>query len=245
MRGITISFPGVLALDNVDFFLRPGEVHSIMGENGAGKSTLVKLLLRLYDPSEGAIRWGGVDLRDMDPADLRGRIGAVFQDFVRYQFSAAENVGLGNPAHVADRPRIVEAARRAGATALVEALPGGWDTVLGGWFEAGHELSAGQWQKLAVARAFARQAALLILDEPTSNLDARAEYNLFRRFHELAKGRTTIIISHRFSTVRVADRILVMDKGRIVEEGTHAELIAKGGLYARLAEMQFAAEAAE
>ena len=179
--------------------------------------------MRLYDPTEGEIRYGGVDLRDMDPADLRRRIGAVFQDFVRYQFTAAENIGLGNPAFVEDRARISEAARRGGAAALVEALPKGYDTVLGGWFEAGHEISSGQWQKLAVARAFMREdAEVLVLDEPTAAIDAEAEHELFQRFKQLAADRTAIVISHRFSTVRIADRIAVLHGGRLEELGTHA-----------------------
>ena len=213
------------ALRNVSLRLEPGETLGLVGENGAGKSTLVKLLLRLYDPTEGRITYGGVDLRDLDPADLRSRMGAVFQDFVRYQFTAAENIGLGNPEHVDDRPRIAEAARRAGAASLVESLPRGLDTVLGGWFEAGHEISAGQWQKLAVARAFMRDAEVLILDEPTASIDAEAEHELFVRFRELAAGRTAIVISHRFSTVRIADRIAVLHGGRVEELGSHRELV--------------------
>ena len=199
----------------------------------------MKLLLRLYDPTEGAIRYGGVDLRDMDPRELRDRIGAVFQDFVRYQFTAAENVGLGSPPHLGDRARIEEAARRGGATAVVEALPAGLDTVLGGWFEAGHELSAGQWQKLAVSRAFMRQEAeVLVFDEPTAAIDAAAEHELFQRFQALAADRTAIVISHRFSTVRIADRIAVLHAGRLEELGSHRELVARGGRYAHLFGLQ-------
>jgi len=191
--------------------------------------------MRLYDPTEGEIRWGGVDLRDMDPRELRGRIGAVFQDFVRYQFTAAENIGVGEPAHVDDRSRIAAAARRGGADALVASLPQGYDTVLGGWFEAGHELSAGQWQKLAVSRAFMREEAeLLVFDEPTAAIDAEGEHELFQRFQALAADRTAIVISHRFSTVRVADRIAVLHGGEVVEIGSHDELIEAGGAYARL-----------
>jgi ATP-binding cassette subfamily B protein/ATP-binding cassette subfamily C protein len=241
LDGVSFRYPGTgeWALRDLTLTIAPGEKLGLVGENGAGKSTLVKLLLRLYDPTAGAIRWGGVDLRDMDPAELRGRIGAVFQDFVRYQFTAAENVGLGNPPHVADRVRIAEAARRGGATALVEALPRGWDTVLGGWFEAGHELSAGQWQKLAVSRAFMREdAELLLLDEPTASIDAEAEHELFQRFQALAADRTAIVISHRFSTVRIADRIAVLHAGRLEELGPHRELVARGGRYARLFGLQ-------
>ena len=238
---VSFRYPGTdeWALRDLTLTIAPGEKLGLVGENGAGKSTLVKLLLRLYDPTEGAIRWGGVDLRDMDPADLRGRIGAVFQDYVRYQFTAAENVGLGNPLHVADRPRIEEAARRGGAEALVTALPRGWDTVLGGWFEAGHELSAGQWQKLAVSRAFMRdEAELLVFDEPTASIDAEGEHELFQRFQALAADRTAIVISHRFSTVRVADRIAVLHAGRLEELGSHRDLMARGGRYGHLFSLQ-------
>ncbi len=210
-----------------------------MGENGAGKSTLVKLLLRLYDPTEGAIRYGGVDLRDMETAELRSRFGAVFQDFVHYQFTAGENVGLGLPALVEDRARIGRAVERAGAGELVGALPRGLETPLGGWFESGHELSAGQWQKLAVARAFMREEAeVLILDEPTASIDAEAEHDLFQRFRELASSRSAIVISHRFSTVRIADRIAVLHGGRLVELGSHRELLAQDGRYAHLFRLQ-------
>ncbi|HSN91025.1 MAG TPA: ABC transporter ATP-binding protein [Anaeromyxobacteraceae bacterium] len=240
-RDVSFRYPGkdAWALRNLSLTIAPGEKLGLVGENGAGKSTLVKLLLRLYDPTEGEIRYGGVDLRDMDPADLRGRIGAVFQDFVRYQFTAAENVGLGNPAHLGDRARIEEAGRRGGASSLVDALPQKWDTVLGGWFERGHELSAGQWQKLAVARAFMRdEAEVLVLDEPTASIDAEAEHELFQRFQALAADRTAIVISHRFSTVRIADRIAVLHAGRLEELGTHAELLAKDGRYAHLFRLQ-------
>ncbi len=226
------------ALRGVSLRLEPGETLGLVGENGAGKSTLVKLLLRLYDPTEGRITYGGVDIRDLDPRDLRSRIGAVFQDFVRYQFTAAENIGLGSPAHVEDRPRIAEAARRAGAASLVDSLPRGLDTVLGGWFEAGHEISAGQWQKLAVARAFMRDAEILVLDEPTASIDAESEHELFVRFRELAAGRTAIVISHRFSTVRIADRIAVLHGGLVEELGSHRELIDRDGRYAHLFSLQ-------
>jgi len=226
------------ALQGLNLRLAPGETLGLVGENGAGKSTVVKLLLRLYDPTEGRITYGGVDLRDLDPRDLRGRIGAVFQDFVRYQFTAAENIGFGSPEHVNDRARIEEAARRAGASSLVESLPRGLDTVLGGWFEAGHEISAGQWQKLAVARAFMREAEVLVLDEPTASIDAESEHELFLRFRELAAGRTAIVISHRFSTVRMADRIAVLHGGRLEELGSHRDLIARDGRYAHLFSLQ-------
>jgi ATP-binding cassette subfamily B protein len=238
---VSFRYPGrdAWALEDVSLTLRPGETLGLVGENGAGKSTIVKLLLRLHEPTEGALRWGGVDLRDLDPADLRSRIGAVFQDYVRYQFSAGENIGLGEPSHLHDRSRVAAAAARGGADALVASLPQGYDTVLGGWFERGHELSAGQWQKLAVARAFMREDAdLLILDEPTAAIDAEAEHELFERFRQLAAGRAALVISHRFSTVRLADRIAVLHGGRLVELGSHKDLLAQDGRYAHLFRLQ-------
>jgi ATP-binding cassette subfamily B protein len=238
---VSFRYPGKdgWALRELSLTIAPGEKLGLVGENGAGKSTLVKLLLRLYDPTEGEIRYGGVDLRDMDPRELRARIGAVFQDFVRYQFTAAENVGVGSPAHVEDRPRIIEAARRGGAAPLIDALPRGYDTVLGGWFETGQELSAGQWQKLAVARAFMRdEAEVLIFDEPTAAIDAEGEHEMFQRFQALAADRTAIVISHRFSTVRIADRIAVLHGGRLEELGSHRDLLAMGGRYAHLFNLQ-------
>jgi len=243
LRDVSFRYPGreAWALRNINLTLAPGEKLGLVGENGAGKSTLVKLLLRLYDPTEGEILYGGVDLRDMDPLDLRQRLGAVFQDFVRYQFTAAENIGLGEPSRVDDRERIAEAARRAGAATIVERLPLGLDTVLGGWFEAGHDLSAGQWQKLAVARAFMRdRAEILVLDEPTASIDAEGEHELFQRFQALALDRTAIVISHRFSTVRMADRIAILHEGRLEELGAHEELLELGGRYARLFRLQAA-----
>ncbi len=227
------------ALRDVTLTLEPGEKLALVGENGAGKSTLIKLLLRLYEPTEGSIRLGGVDLRDLTVEDLRSRVGAVFQDFVRYQFSAAENVGLGEPSRVEDRPAIEVAAEAGGAKDVIEALPQRYDTMLGGWFEKGQELSGGQWQKLAIARAFMRpDAEVLILDEPTAAIDAEAEVALFERFKVLSKNRSAIIISHRFSTVRMADRIAVLEKGQLIELGTHAALLMKEGRYAKLFAMQ-------
>jgi ATP-binding cassette subfamily B protein len=239
-RDVSFRYPGkeAWALRHVSLTLAPGEKLGLVGENGAGKSTFVKLLLRLYEPTEGAVLYGGVDLRDMDPKDLRSRMGAVYQDFVRYQFSAAENIGLGDVAYIDDRPRVEAAAERGGATPVIAGLPQRFDTVLGGWFEAGHELSAGQWQKMAVSRAFMREAEVLILDEPTASIDAEAEHELFERFKALALDRTGIVISHRFSTVRMADRIAVLHNGEIAELGTHHELLAKDGRYAHLFRLQ-------
>jgi ATP-binding cassette subfamily B protein/ATP-binding cassette subfamily C protein len=238
---VSFRYPGqeVWALRDVSLALAPGETLGLVGANGAGKSTIVKLLLRLHDPTEGVVRWGGVDLRDLDPADLRGRIGSVFQDFVRYQFTARENIGLGDPARLEDLTHIQEAARRGGAADVVEGLPERYETVLGGWFERGQELSAGQWQKLAVARAFMREGAqLLILDEPTAAIDAEGEHELFERFRQLAAGRSAVVISHRFSTVRMADRIAVLHGGRLEELGSHKELLALDGRYAHLFRLQ-------
>ncbi len=240
LRNVSFRYPQkeVWALRNINLTLAPGEKLGLVGENGAGKSTLVKLLLRLYDPTEGEILYGGVNLKDIDPADLRSRIGAVYQDYVRYQFTAAENIGLGEVAHVEDRPRIEEAARRGGAEGVINSLPKRYDTVLGGWFESGQELSAGQWQKLAVSRAFMRDAEVFILDEPTASIDAEGEHELFERFKSLAAERTAIIISHRFSTVRIADRIAVLHEGQLEELGSHRELLSQGGRYDHLFGLQ-------
>jgi ATP-binding cassette subfamily B protein len=237
---VSFTYPGRAepALRDISLTLEPGEKLALVGENGAGKSTLIKLLLRLYEPTQGALRYGGVDLRDLEVADLRSRVGAVFQDFVRYQFTAAENIGLGLPERSDDRAAIEVAAQAGGATEVIDALPAKYDTMLGGWFEKGHELSGGQWQKLAIARAFMRDAEVLVLDEPTASIDAEAEVALFERFKLLAKNRTAIIISHRFSTVRMADRIAVLEGGRVTELGTHEALVAKGGRYAKLFALQ-------
>jgi len=240
-RDVAFRYPGSDrdALHGVDLRIEPGEKLALVGDNGAGKSTLIKLLLRLYDPTRGAILYGGVDLRDFDPRDLRDRIGVLFQDYVKYQFTALENVGLGEVRAISDRPRIDAAVERAGARAVVDELPQKLDTMLGGWFEEGHELSGGQWQKIALARAFMReQAELLVLDEPTASLDAEAEHDLFLRLKALAADRSAILISHRFSTVRTADRIAVLQGGRISELGSHDALLAKDGRYAHLFRLQ-------
>ena len=241
-RKVSFQYPGSdkWVLRDVSLKLAPGEKMALVGDNGAGKSTLIKLLLRLYDPTEGAIFYGGVDLRDMDPRDLRDRIGVLFQDFVKYQFTAAENIGLGWVPSIADRPRIEQATDDGGARSVVDALPHKLDTMLGGWFEEGQELSGGQWQKIALARAFMRDSEVLILDEPTAALDAEAEHELFLKLQKLAKGRTALLISHRFSTVRQADRIAVLRDGHIEELGTHESLLAENGRYAHLFNLQAA-----
>jgi len=241
LKGVSFRYPGKTedALREVTLTLEPGEKLALVGENGAGKSTLIKLLLRLYEPTAGVILYGGVDLRDLAVDDLRARVGAVFQDFVRYQFTAGENVGLGAPALVEDRAAVVRAAEAGGASAVIDALPKQYDTTLGGWFEKGHELSGGQWQTLGVSRAFMREGAeLLILDEPTAAIDAEGEVALFERFRALAANRTAIIISHRFSTVRMADRIAVLEGGALTELGSHEALLAAGGRYAHLFTLQ-------
>ncbi|MEU3627418.1 ABC transporter ATP-binding protein [Amycolatopsis coloradensis] len=240
---VSFTYPGAPepALDGVSFEIRPGETVAVVGRNGAGKSTLFKLLCRLYDPTGGRILLDGVDIREYDPVELRKRISAMFQDYVTYQGTASENIGLGDLTHLVDRERIEESAKRAGADERIERLPSGYDSPLGRWFDQGVSLSGGEWQKIALARAFLREAPILILDEPTSALDAQAEHDLFSRLRELSEGRTTLYISHRFSTVRQAERILLLEHGKVAEYGTHDELMAAKAGYADLFTLQAAA----
>src|SRR5579864_393536 len=245
---VTFAYPGAEAnaLTDLSFTVAAGETLAVVGRNGAGKTTLFKLICRLYDPGEGRILIDGIDIRDFEPVELRRQIGAMFQDYVDYQATASENIGLGNVPQIADREAVVTASKQAGSDELIAKLPAGYDTALGKWFDAGVNLSGGEWQKVALARAFMREdARILLLDEPTSALDAQAEYDLFERLHSLTHGRTAVYISHRFSTVRRADRIVFLEHGRLVEEGTHEELMRLNGRYARLFRMQAAAYTGE
>ena len=244
---VSFAYPGAAehALTDLSFTVDAGETIAIVGRNGAGKTTLFKLICRLYDPTDGRILIDGIDIRDVEPAELRAQIGGMFQDYVTYQATAAENIGLGHLDAIADREAILKASRQAGSDGLIAGLPQGYETALGKWFDAGVNLSGGEWQKVALARAFMRDARILLLDEPTSALDAQAEYELFERIHSLTRGRTAVYISHRFSTVRRADRILFLEHGRLVEQGTHEQLMRLNGRYARLFRLQASAYTGE
>jgi ATP-binding cassette subfamily B protein len=238
---VSFTYPGqtVPVLRDLSLTLRPGECVALVGHNGAGKTTLIKLLLRLYDPTAGRVLLDGVDLRAYDLDDLRRAMGIIFQDFVRYDLTAGENIGVGQIEAMADRRRLLTAAARAGADRLLAALPEGLDTPLGRAL-GGRDLSGGEWQSLALARAFVRDCQLLVLDEPTAALDVQTEHAVYTRFHTLTRGRMTVLISHRFSTVRMADRILYLSGGQVQEEGTHEQLLAARGAYARLYHLQAA-----
>jgi ATP-binding cassette subfamily B protein len=241
---VSFRYPGgtSAAVSGLNLHIRNGELIALVGENGAGKSTLVKLLLRFYDADEGAVRVGGVDVKDLDPEVLRSRIGVLFQDYVSYELSVRENVVMGRPdAKVAvNDERVLEALHDARSEWLLKKMPKGLDSKVGRLFEGGHDLSGGEWQRLALARIMYRDADIWILDEPTSSLDPEAEAGIFAELKENLKGRIGIVISHRFSTVRIADRIAVIADGRIAELGSHTELLMAGGRYAQLFELQAA-----
>jgi len=227
-------------LRDISFTLHPGEKLALVGENGAGKTTLIKLLTRLYDPDEGSILLEGHDLSDYDLDGLRDAAGVIFQDYVKYHLTASENIAVGRIDDRNNEARIVEAAQRSLADTVIEKLPDGYQQMIGRWFKQGTNLSGGEWQKIAIARAYMRDAQLLILDEPTAALDARAEHEVFRRFVELTNDKCAVLISHRFSTVRMADRIIVLHEGKLLEHGTHEELLAAKGQYSELFQLQAA-----
>jgi ATP-binding cassette subfamily B protein len=239
---VTFSYSGGTdpAVAGLSLRIRRGELIALVGENGAGKSTLVKLLLRFYDVDRGAVRIGGVDIRNMAPEALRSRIGVLFQDYASYELSIRENVAMGRPDGPVDDERVLEALRDSRSEWLVKKMPNGLDSKVGRLFEGGHDLSGGEWQRLALARIMYRDADIWILDEPTSSLDPEAEAAIFAELKENLEGRIGIVISHRFSTVRIADRIAVMVDGRVAELGTHEELLRAGGRYAELFELQAA-----
>ena len=242
-RNVSFTYPGKnpdtqAALKNVSFTIKAGEAIALVGRNGAGKTTLVKLLTRLYDPDEGEILMGGHNIKEYDLHDLREQVGVIFQDYVHYYMTAHENIAVGRVAEIENQNLVVRAAQKSGASTVIEKLPDGYDTMLGKWFKGGTQLSGGEWQKVALARAFIRNAHILVLDEPTSSLDAQAEYEVFTRFRTLTEGKTAVFISHRFSTVRLADRIFVLEHGKIHESGSHQELMELDGRYAELFNLQ-------
>jgi ATP-binding cassette subfamily B protein len=239
-RKVSFRYPGSdrLVLDRLDLRIEPGERIAVVGENGQGKTTVVKLLTHLYEPTSGQILLDGIDLREYSIEDLHRQIGVIFQDFVRYDMTARENIGLGLVDQLDNERKILEAAWSSHATEVIDRFPGGLDQILGRRFEGGVELSGGEWQRIALARAYMRDAQILILDEPTAALDAAAEYDLFSRFAGLTEGRMAVLISHRFSTVRMCDRIVVLEGGRVHEQGSHEQLLSRHGRYASLFRLQ-------
>jgi ATP-binding cassette subfamily B protein len=237
---VSFTYPGGTepAVEGLNLYIRKGELIALVGENGAGKSTLVKLLLRFYDAQRGEVKVGGIDVKEMDPEDLRNRIGVLFQDYATYELSVRENVLMGRPNGVNDDSKVIKALQDSRSEWLVSKMPNGLDSKVGRLFEGGHDLSGGEWQRLALARIMYRNADIWILDEPTSSLDPEAEAAIFAELKENLKGRIGIVISHRFSTVRIADRIAVIDDGKVTELGTHEELLAAGNRYAQLFELQ-------
>jgi ATP-binding cassette subfamily B protein len=239
-RDVSFVYPGTQrrVLSGLNFRLSPGERVALIGENGQGKTTIVKLITRLYDPTEGQILLDGIDLREYDLEDLYREIGVIFQDFMRYEMTARENIAVGKIEEIDNQPLLADAARKSLADEVIARLGIGYEQMLGRRFEGGVDLSGGEWQKIALARAYLRDAQLLVLDEPTAALDARSEYQVFQRFAELTTGKMALFISHRFSTVRMADRIVVLENGNIAEEGTHEKLTRLGGRYAEMFELQ-------
>ncbi len=239
-QDVSFVYPGTerRVLEHLNFRLEPGERIALIGQNGQGKTTIVKLITRLYDPTAGRVLLDGADLRDYDIEDLCKEIGVIFQDFMRYEMTARENIAVGRIEYLPDLPRIEAAAEKSLADGVIQRLAKGYDQMLGRRFEGGVDLSGGEWQKLALARAYLRESQVLILDEPTAALDARAEYEVFARFNELTEGKMALFISHRFSTVRMAERIIVLENGAIAEEGSHERLVARGGRYAEMFELQ-------
>ncbi|WP_187433983.1 ABC transporter ATP-binding protein [Paenibacillus methanolicus] len=237
---LVFNYPGQSnpALSSVSFRIRAGEKIAVVGDNGAGKSTLAKCLLGLYPLSQGAIRFGGIDIGSIDPNELRKKITAVFQDFVRYQLTVRENIGFGSVDRLADDDRLEEAAAKTGASEFIEGLADGFDSLLGPMFDGGRELSLGQWQKIAISRAYFRRAEVVVLDEPTASMDPITEAAVYENFLHMAEGKTTLLISHRLGVCKAVDRILVMKKGRLIEQGTHEELLKLGGEYARMYQIQ-------
>lgn len=241
-QNVSFSYPGSdkNVLDNINFHFYPDEKIALVGENGAGKTTLVKLIARLYDPAQGRILLDGIDLREYNVDELRHEIGVIFQDYMRYDILASENIGFGRVDDLRNQRRVELSAEKSLAAAVIRGLPKAYQQMLGRRFEGGLDLSTGQWQKIALARAYMRDAQILILDEPTASLDARAEFEVYQRFVDLTAGKMAVLISHRFSTVRMADRILVLEQGRIAEQGSHSQLVALGGKYSELFELQAA-----